>query len=208
MLANPLPAEAPLLSISDFSRCLQNAIAERFSDVRLKGEISGLKVHSSGHVYFSLKDSEAVLDAICWKGSASRLKDALVEGLEVVCRGRITTYPLRSKYQIIVDSMEAAGVGALLKVLEVRKRRLAAEGLFEAERKRPLPFLPGRIGIITSPTGAVIRDILHRLEDRMPAHVLLWPVSVQGERASRNSNSSGRIPLIAPLPTPGRHHRG
>lgn len=176
--------ETPIFSIGDFSRLLQNTIADHFSNIRLKGEISGLKIHSSGHVYFSLKDTDAVLDAICWKGNATRLKDALVEGLEVICRGRITTYPLRSKYQIIVDSMETAGIGSLLKVLEERKKRLLEEGLFEAARKLTLPFLPRRLGIITSPTGAVIRDILHRLEERMPTHVLLWPVTVQGDRAA------------------------
>ena len=183
MMNEPLPFEMPIFSVGDFAKVLQNVITDRFGDVRIRGEISGLKVHSSGHVYFSLKDQEAVLDGICWKGNAGRLRAMLVDGLEVICRGRVTTYPLRSKYQIIVEHMEAAGIGALLKVLEERKKRLEALGLFDAARKRPLPFLPRRIGIITSPTGAVIRDILHRLEDRMPCHVLLWPVSVQGDRA-------------------------
>src|SRR5690606_218928 len=133
-----------------------------------------------------LKDANALINAVCWKGVAAHLKIQPTEGLEVICTGRISTYPQRSNYQLIIDSMELAGEGALLKMLEERKQRLRAEGLFAAERKKPLPFMPQRIGVITSPTGAVIRDILHRVTDRFPTHVLVWPVTVQGEGAAQN----------------------
>src|SRR5205814_2674621 len=154
------------------------------SHVRVRGEISGYKRHSSGHCYFALKDAEAVLDAVCWRQTAIRLPIRPEDGMEVVCTGRLTTYPGRSKYQLVVDSIALAGIGALLRILEERRQRLAAEGLFAAERKKKLPFLPEVIGIVTSPTGAVIRDILHRLADRFPRRVLLWPVAVQGEGAA------------------------
>ena len=148
------------------------------------GEISGWKRHSSGHCYLCLKDSEAVLDAVCWRTTAIRLGIKPEDGMEVVCTGRLTTFPGRSKYQLIIDTIELAGIGALLKLLEDRRRRLAAEGLFAPERKKKLPFLPEVIGIVTSPSGAVIRDVLHRLSDRFPRRVLLWPVAVQGEGAA------------------------
>jgi exodeoxyribonuclease VII large subunit len=148
----------------------------------VRGEISGFKRHSSGHAYFSLKDADAVLDAVSWRGTRLTLKPE--DGMEVVCVGRLTTYPGRSRYQLVVEGMELAGVGALLKLLEDRKARLAAEGLFAEARKKKLPFLPAVIGVVTSPTGAVIRDILHRLGDRFPRRVLLWPVAVQGEGAA------------------------
>jgi exodeoxyribonuclease VII large subunit len=150
--------------------------------VKLRGEISGFKGrHSSGHCYFTLKDEGACIEAVIWRSTFQRLKFKPDEGLEVVARGRITTYPDKSKYQIVIDELEPAGVGALLAQLEERKKRLAAEGLFEEARKQALPFLPRIIGVVTSPTGAVIRDILHRLADRFPCHVLVWPVRVQGE---------------------------
>jgi exodeoxyribonuclease VII large subunit len=152
--------------------------------VRVRGEISGLKAASSGHIYFDLKDDKAVLNAIIWKPTARLLKLRPEAGLEVVCTGRITTYPGSSRYQIIVEQIELAGAGALMAMLEERKKKLAAEGLFAAERKKPLPFLPQVIGVITSPTGAVIRDIMHRLNERFPRRVLLWAVAVQGERAA------------------------
>src|SRR5262249_29267753 len=151
--------------------------------VRVRGEISGFKRATSGHLYFALKDEEAKLDAVCWRPSAGRLAVTPEDGLEVVAIGRVSSYPGRSSYQLVVESLELAGEGALLKLLEERRRKLAAEGLFDAARKRALPFLPEVIGVITSPTGAVIRDILHRLEDRFPRRVLLWPVVVQGEGA-------------------------
>lgn len=180
----PNPSTLRAFSVSELSFSLKMTLEETFSYVRVKGEVSGTKIHSSGHIYFSLKDEQAVLDAICWRGTAQNLAALPEDGLEVVCSGKITTYPGRSKYQIIVDSIEAAGQGALLKLLEERKKKLAAEGLFDASRKKSLPFLPRSIGIITSPTGAVIRDILHRLADRMPTPVILWPVSVQGQTAA------------------------
>jgi exodeoxyribonuclease VII large subunit len=171
-------------TVSELSRALRRSIEENFAYVRVRGEISGWKRHSSGHCYLALKDSDAVLDAVCWRTTAIRLGVKPEDGMEVVCTGRLTTFPGRSKYQLIIDTLELAGVGALLKLLEDRRRRLAAEGLFAAERKKKLPFLPGVIGIVTSPSGAVIRDILHRLSDRFPRRVLLWPVAVQGEDAA------------------------
>ncbi|MBF0167329.1 MAG: exodeoxyribonuclease VII large subunit [Alphaproteobacteria bacterium] len=174
----------PELSVSEISSLLKRTVEDAFSLVRVRGEISGFKRHSSGHLYFALKDAEAVLDAVCWKGQAARLGVKPEDGLEVVCLGRLTTYAGRSKYQMVVESMELSGEGALLKLLEERKKKLAAEGLFASERKRPLPYLPRVIGVVTSPTGAVIRDILHRLNDRFPCHVLVWPVAVQGEAAA------------------------
>ncbi|MBF0562740.1 MAG: exodeoxyribonuclease VII large subunit [Alphaproteobacteria bacterium] len=174
----------PEYSVSELSLALKRTVEDAFGNVRVRGEISGFKRHGSGHCYLRLKDDQAVLDAVIWKGVASRLTVKPEEGLEVIVTGRITTYPGRSSYQIIIESMTVAGVGALLKLLEDRRRKLAAEGLFEVSRKRKLPFLPEVIGVITSPTGAVIRDILHRLSDRCPRHVLIWPVAVQGEDAA------------------------
>jgi exodeoxyribonuclease VII large subunit len=171
-------------TVSELSQALRRAIEGGFGQVRVRGEISGWKRHGSGHCYFALKDAEAVIDAVCWRMTAQRLGLKPEDGMEVVCGGRLTTYPGRSKYQLIVDTIELAGRGALLKLLEERRQRLAAEGLFAAERKKKLPFLPAVIGIVTSPTGAVIRDILHRLADRFPRHVLIWPVAVQGDGAA------------------------
>ena len=172
-------------SVSEISHALKRSIEDRFGHVRVRGEISGYKgPHSSGHCYFSLKDEGAKLDAVIWRGSFGRLRPKLQEGLEVIITGKLTSYPGKSSYQIIIEAVEPAGVGALMALLEERRRRLAAEGLFDASRKRPLPYLPQRIGVITSPTGAVIRDILHRLNDRFPRHVIVWPVRVQGETAA------------------------
>ena len=171
-------------TVSELSQALRRSIEDGFSYVRVRGEISGFKRHGSGHCYFALKDAEAVLDAVCWRMTAIRLGIRPEDGMEVVCTGRLTTFPGRSKYQLVVDAVELAGIGALLKLLEERRQRLAAEGLFAIERKKPLPFLPEVIGVVTSPTGAVIRDILHRLADRFPRRVLIWPVSVQGEGAA------------------------
>ncbi|WP_084438377.1 exodeoxyribonuclease VII large subunit [Niveispirillum irakense] len=175
----------PELSVTDLSRALKRTVEDAFGYVRVRGEISQPKRHSSGHLYLRLKDDAAVIEAVCWKGVVARLAIRPEEGMEVVCTGKLTTYPGRSQYQLVIESMELAGEGALLKMLEERKRRLAAEGLFAPERKKPLPFLPKTIGVITSPTGAVIRDILHRLADRFPRHVLLWPVAVQGDGAAQ-----------------------
>ena len=174
----------PEYSVSEISAALKRVVEDTFGRVRVRGEISGFKRAASGHLYMDLKDDKAVLNAVCWKGMAARLGFAPEDGLEVICTGKLSTYPGRSNYQLIIDSMEPAGVGALMALLEKRKKTLAAEGLFDAERKQPLPYLPRVIGVVTSPTGAVIRDILHRLGERFPLHVLVWPVLVQGEGAA------------------------
>src|SRR5579863_5601392 len=180
----PGRSNLPEYTVSELSLALKRSIEDGFGQVRVRGEISGFKRVGSGHCYFALKDTDAVLDAVCWRTTAIRLDLKPEDGMEVVCSGRLTTYPGRSKYQLVVDRIELAGIGALLRLLEERRLRLAAEGLFAAERKQKLPFLPAVIGIVTSPTGAVIRDILHRLADRFPRHVLIWPVAVQGEGAA------------------------
>jgi exodeoxyribonuclease VII large subunit len=183
-LVAPTQSNLPEYTVSELASALKRSIEENFSPVRVRGEVSSFKRHASGHWYFCLKDADAVLDAVCWRMTAARLGLKPEDGMEVVATGRLTTYPGRSKYQLIVDSFELAGIGALLKLLEDRRRRLAAEGLFAPERKRKLPFLPEVIGIVTSSSGAVIQDILHRLADRFPRPVLLWPVAVQGEGAA------------------------
>ncbi len=174
----------PVLGVGELSAALKATVETAFHRVRVRGEISGFKHAASGHLYFSLKDADAVLDGVCWRGSAGRLGLVPEDGMEVVATGRLTTYPGRSKYQIVVESMDLAGQGALLKLLEDRRRKLAEEGLFDEQRKRDLPYLPEVIGVVTSPTGAVIRDILHRLADRFPRRVLVWPVLVQGDGAA------------------------
>ncbi|MEZ5690119.1 MAG: exodeoxyribonuclease VII large subunit [Rickettsiales bacterium] len=171
-------------SVSEISSSIKNMVEDRFGRVCLRGEISGWKVASSGHVYFSLKDSSAVINAICWRGVAGKFNFKPEDGLEVVASGKVTTYAGRSSYQIIVDSMRPSGVGALMALLEKRKAELEKEGLFAPERKKKLPYLPQVIGVITSPTGAVIRDILHRISERFPLRVLVFPVAVQGEGAA------------------------
>lgn len=163
---------------------MKRTVEDRFGRVRVRGEISGWKRHSSGHCYFTLKDDNACIDAVIWRGAAGNLAFRPEDGAEVIATAKMTTYPARSKYQLVVERMELAGEGALMALLERRRKALAAEGLFDAGRKRRLPFLPKVIGVITSPTGAVIRDILHRLEDRCPTRVILWPVPVQGEGAA------------------------
>lgn len=178
------PHNLPVYTVSEIAQALKRHIERHFDVVRVRGEISGFRPAASGHLYFTLKDADAVLDAVCWRGAAQQLSIRVEDGLEVIATGRLTIYPGRSRYQILVETMEAAGVGALLKLLEERRRRLAAEGLFEASRKRPIPFLPDVIGVITSPTGAVISDILHRIADRCPRHVIVWPVLVQGAEAA------------------------
>ena len=175
---------APALSVSELSGALKRTVENAFGFVRVRGEISGWKRHASGHCYFTLKDEAACLDAVIWKGQAAGLAFRPEDGAEVIASGKLTTYPGRSKYQIVVSRMELAGEGALMALLDKRRRALAAEGLFDEARKRRLPFLPRVIGVVTSPTGAVIRDILHRLEDRCPTHVIVWPVPVQGEGAA------------------------
>lgn len=171
-------------TVSELSYALKRTVEETYDYVRVRGEITGFKRATSGHLYLALKDADSVIDAVCWKGTALRLPLAPQDGLEVIATGKLTTYPGRSKYQLVIQSMEPAGVGALMALLEERKKALAAEGLFDPARKRPIPYLPRVIGIVTSPTGAVIRDILHRLADRFPRDVLVWPVLVQGEGAA------------------------
>src|ERR1700691_2926713 len=184
-----LPAGAarpnlPEYSVSELSQAVKRNIESDFGHVRVRGEVSGFKRHTSGHCYLSLKDADAVLDAVIWRPLAQRLSLKPEDGMEVVCTGRMTTYASRSKYQLVIEAVELAGIGALLKMLEERRKKLAAEGLFDESRKRKLPYLPEVIGVVTSPTGAVIRDILHRLADRFPRRVVLWPVSVEGEGAA------------------------
>ncbi len=172
------------LSVSEISAILKRTVEERFDFVRLRGELSGVKRAASGHLYCSLKDEGARIDGVMWKGQAARLGFQPEDGIEVIATGKLTTYPGRSTYQIVIERMEIAGEGALLALLAKTRARLEAEGLFDRDRKRTLPFLPRVIGVVTSPTGAVIRDILHRLADRFPSHVLVWPVLVQGQGAA------------------------
>ena len=170
--------------MSELSGALKRTVEDAFGHVRVRGEISGFKRHASGHCYLTLKDERACMDGVIWKGNAGTLRFRPEDGIEVVATGKLTTFPGRSKYQLVIDALELAGAGALMALLDKRRQALAAEGLFDAGRKRRLPFLPTRIGVVTSPTGAVIRDILHRLADRCPTHVLVWPVAVQGDAAA------------------------
>lgn len=172
------------LSITELSQALKRTVEDRFGHVRLRGELSGVKRAASGHMYCALKDDKSVLDGVMWRGNTGRLGFVPEDGLEVIATGKLTTYAGRSKYQIVIEQLELAGEGALLALLEKTRERLAAEGLFSDERKRRLPYLPRTIGVVTSPTGSVIRDILHRLADRFPSHVLVWPVLVQGQGAA------------------------
>lgn len=171
-------------SVSELAGSLKRTVEDAFGHVRVRGELGRVVVAKSGHVYFDLKDEKSVITSIAWKGTAAHFRFKPEEGLEVIIEGRMSTYPGRSQYQLIVESMEPAGAGALMALLDERRKKLAAEGLFDAGRKQAIPFLPRIIGVVTSPTGAVIRDILHRLRDRFPCHVLLWPVLVQGEAAA------------------------
>jgi exodeoxyribonuclease VII large subunit len=174
----------PEYTVTELSSSLKRTIEDAYGYVRVRGELSGFMAARSGHLYFSLKDDKSVIDGVCWRGNAGKLRFKPEDGLEVICTGKLSTYAPRSRYQIIVDSMEPAGIGALMALLDERRKKLTAEGLFEQERKQPLPYLPDVIGVVTSPTGAVIRDILHRLRDRFPSRVLLWPVLVQGDAAA------------------------
>ena len=182
----PLGANVAEYTVSELSGAIKRALEEGFGYVRLRGEVSGFRgPHASGHCYFALKDDKAKIEAVVWKGTYQRLKVKPQEGLEVVVQGRVTTYPGSSKYQIVIESLEPAGLGALMALLEERKRKLAAEGLFEEARKKPRPYLPRLVGIITSPTGAVIRDMLHGFTERFPTRVVVWPVRVQGETCAQ-----------------------
>lgn len=181
---DPKPSNAQEYSVTELSLALKRTVEDQFGYVKIRGELSGCKRAASGHVYLNLKDEKSVIDGVMWKGVAGRLTFRPEDGLEVVCTGKLTTYPGRSKYQIVIDKMEVAGEGALMALLEKRKKELAAEGLFDGDRKLLIPYLPKVIGVVTSPTGSVIRDILHRLSDRFPRRVLVWPVLVQGEGAA------------------------
>ncbi len=196
---------APEFTVSELSSALKRTVEDTFGHVRVRGEISGFRgPHSSGHCYFALKDESAKIEAVIWKFAHARMRFKPQEGLEVIATGKLTTYPGSSKYQIVIEALEPAGIGALMALMEERKRKLGAEGLFDEARKQLLPWLPEVIGVVTSPTGAVIRDILHRLQDRFPRRVLVWPVKVQGEgsaeqvaAAIRGFNAlpeGGRIP--------------
>ncbi|HEY4747414.1 MAG TPA: exodeoxyribonuclease VII large subunit, partial [Steroidobacteraceae bacterium] len=200
------PGNVPEFTVSELSFALKREIETAFPRVRVRGEISQPSFPRSGHCYFRLKDENAVLDGVCWKTTIPRLGLKIEEGMEVIATGKLTTYAGSSRYQIIVDRLELAGEGALLKLLEDRRKRLQAEGLFDLDRKRPLPFLPVVVGVVTSPSGAVIRDILHRLADRFPRHVLVWPVAVQGEKAAAEVAAAiagfNRLPEQGPVPRP------
>jgi exodeoxyribonuclease VII large subunit len=194
-------------SVSELSAALKRTVEDAYGYVRVRGEVSGFRGASpSGHCYFRLKDDKAVLEGVIWKGTYGRMRVKPEEGLDVIATGRLTTFPGSSKYQIVIDSLEPAGIGALMKLLEERKKKLAAEGLFDEARKQLLPFLPEVIGVVTSPTGAVIRDILHRLADRFPRRVLVWPVRVQGETSAAEVANAiqgfNDLPEDGPLPRP------
>src|SRR5437763_1275393 len=206
-VASGVPAgNVPEFSVSELSFALKRQLEGAFPRVRVRGEVSQPSFPRSGHCYFRLKDENAVLDAVCWKTTMPRLGIKIEEGMEVIVTGKITTYAGSSRYQVIIDQIELAGEGALLKLLEDRRKKLAAEGLFDLARKRALPFLPEVIGVVTSPSGAVIRDILHRLADRFPRRVLIWPVAVQGDGAAARIAAAiqgfNRLQAGNPVPRP------
>ena len=205
--AQNLRANVAEFSVGELANAIKRALEDGFGFVRLRGEISGYRgPHASGHCYFSLKDDKAKIEAVIWRGQFSKLRFRPEEGMEVIAQGRITTFPGSSKYQIVIESLEPAGVGALMALLEERKRKLGAEGLFDESRKKPRPFLPRVVGIITSPTGAVIRDMLHGFDERCPAHVIVWPVRVQGESSAAEVAAAIRgfnaLPVGGSIPRP------
>src|SRR5258708_4245351 len=203
----PTRLNIPEWTVSELSAALKRTVEDAFGYVRVRGEISGFRgPHSSGHCYFALKDEGAKIDAVVWRSALARMRIKPEEGLEVLVTGRLTTYPGKSTYQIVIETLEPAGIGALMALVEERKKKLAAEGLFDAARKQLLPFLPEVIGVVTSPTGAVIRDILHRLADRFPRRVVVWPVRVQGEGSAEQVaaaiNGFNALPAAGPIPRP------
>jgi exodeoxyribonuclease VII large subunit len=207
LIEDPAPAgNLPELSVSELSGAIKRTLEDGFGHVRVRGELGRVFRARSGHVYLDLKDDRAVIAAVIWKGQAARLPADLEEGLEVVATGRITTFPGQSKYQLVIEDIAPAGIGALMAMLEKRRKALAAEGLFDTARKRPIPFLPEVIGVVTSPRGAVIRDILHRLGDRFPRHVVLWPVAVQGAACAPQVAAAvagfNALPPGGPVPRP------
>lgn len=193
-------------TVSELAGALKRTVEETYGHVRVRGELGRVTIARSGHVYMDLKDDRAVISSIVWKGVASKFRFAPEEGLEVIAEGRLSTYPGRSQYQLIIEKLEPAGAGALMALLEERRKKFQAEGLFDDAHKQPIPFLPQTIGVITSPTGAVIRDILHRLADRFPRHVLLWPVLVQGDKAAEQVSTAiagfNALPKDGPVPRP------
>jgi exodeoxyribonuclease VII large subunit len=200
-------SNSPEFTVSELSSALKRTVEDTYGNVRVRGEISGFRgPHSSGHCYFALKDEGAKIEAVIWKGVHGRMRFKPQEGLEIIATGKLTTYPGSSKYQIVIEAIEPAGVGALMALMEERKRKLAAEGLFDEARKQLLPWLPEVIGVVTSPTGAVIRDILHRLEDRFPRRVLVWPVKVQGEGSAEQVAAAihgfNALPVDGAVPRP------
>src|SRR5450432_3377897 len=207
MTATESLINAPEFTVTELSSALKRTVEDAYGHVRVRGEITGFRgPHSSGHCYFALKDEGAKIEAVIWKGAFARMRIKPEEGLEVIVTGRVTTYPGQSKYQIVVETLEPAGLGALMALLDERKKKLAAEGLFDAARKQLLPFLPQVIGVVTSPTGAVIRDILHRLADRFPRHVVVWPVRVQGDGSAEQVAGAIRgfnaLPAAGPIARP------
>jgi len=203
----PPASNAVEFTVSELSNAIKRLLEDGFAFVRLRGEISGYRgPHASGHCYFALKDDKAKIDAVIWRSTLQRLRIKPEEGMEVIAQGRITTYPGSSRYQIVIETLEPAGLGALMALLEERKRKLAAEGLFDEARKKKLPFLPKVVGVITSPTGAVIRDMLHGFNERFPTHVVVWPVRVQGDGCADEVAAAIRgfnaIPPGAPVPRP------
>ncbi|WP_029041756.1 exodeoxyribonuclease VII large subunit [Cucumibacter marinus] len=206
MSNEPPRTNAAEYTVSEISQAVKRTMEDTFGFVRVRGEVSKVARPGSGHVYFDLKDERAVLAAVAWKGTVGRWRFQPEQGLEVIVTGRMTTFPGQSKYQIVVDNVEPAGVGALMALIEERRKKLLAEGLFDPARKQELPYLPQVIGVITSPTGAVIRDILHRLDDRFPTHVMVWPVRVQGENCAPEVTAAiegfNALPLDGPMPRP------
>ena len=205
--APPSKANIPEFSVSELSAALKRTVERDFSFVRIRGEVSGFRgAHASGHAYFALKENDTKIDAVCFRNVFQKVRSKLSEGMEVIATGRVTTFPGKSSYQIIIENIEPAGLGALMQLLEERRKKLAAEGLFDKALKKPLPYLPTVIGVVTSPTGAVIRDILHRLSDRFPRHVLVWPVSVQGEKSSAEVSAAiaglNALDANGPIPRP------
>jgi exodeoxyribonuclease VII large subunit len=207
MTATEALINAPEFTVTELSSALRRTVEDAYGHVRVRGEITGFRgAHSSGHCYFALKDDGAKIEAVIWKFAHARMRFKPQEGLEVIATGKLTTYPGSSKYQIVIEALEPAGIGALMALMEERKKKLAAEGLFDAARKQILPWLPEVIGVVTSPTGAVIRDILHRLEDRFPRRVLVWPVKVQGEGSAEQIAAAIRgfnaLPQMGKIPRP------
>src|SRR6195952_1539182 len=197
----------PEFTVSELALAVKRTVEDEFQIVRVRGEISGFRgVHSSGHAYFTLKDDQASIDAVVWKTSWPRLRFKPEEGMEVIATGRLTTFPRSSKYQIVIDNIEPAGAGGLMALLGERRKKFLARGVFDRERKRELPYLPRVIGVITSPTGAVIRDILHRLADRFPSRVIIWPVRVQGEGSAQEVAAAiqgfNALSMDGPIPRP------